>query len=86
MKVGTPPRFPAANCDEWPDICGTWNGQGDSLQYGDNILGVHQWIDIERTYSMEKITSERSADTLITTIQPSICVVGSPPTCSMIRW
>ena len=86
MKVGTPPRFPAANCDEWPDICGTWNGQGDSLQYGDNILGVHQWIDIERTYSMEKITSERSADTLITTIQHRICVVGSPPTCSMIRW
>ena len=86
MKVGTPPRFPAANCDEWPDICGTWNGQGDSLQYGDNILGVHQWIDIERTYSMEKITSERSADTLITTIQHSICVVGSQPTCSMIRW
>ena len=33
-----------------------------TLQVGDNILGVHQWIDIERTYDVEKITSDRSVD------------------------
>ena len=52
-------RFPAANCTEWPDICSQWNGQGDSQQYGDNVLGVHQWIDIERTYTMHKLKSSR---------------------------
>ena len=52
-------RFPAANCTEWPDLCSRWNGQGDSQQYGDNVLGVHQWIDIERTYTMQKLKSSR---------------------------
>ena len=56
------PRFPPANmnCSYEPVICTDWwNGQGDSLKPGDNILGVNQWIDIERTYSMEKIKSSR---------------------------
>ena len=35
-----------------------------TLQVGDNILGVHQWIDIERTYDVEKITSDRSVDNI----------------------
>ena len=55
-------RFPVANmnCSWEPDLCeDNWNGQGDSGQPGDNILGVHQWIDIERTYHMEKIKSSR---------------------------
>ena len=72
--VKTQSRFPAANCDEWPDICGAWNGQGDSLQYGDNILGVHQWIDIERTYDMEKINSDRSANTFFEDYFLALCL------------
>ena len=36
-----------------------WNAQGDPDQHGNNILGVNSWIDIERTYDMEKITSHR---------------------------
>ena len=53
-------RFPISNCTDLNEtMCSLWNGQGDPTKSGDNIMGVHTWIDIERTYSMEKINSNR---------------------------
>ena len=53
-------RFPISECDD----CGVpdykvRNGQGDTAHGGDNILGVNYWVDLERTYDMEKIKSDR---------------------------
>ena len=53
-------RFPISNCTDLNEtMCSLWNGQGDPTKSGDNIMGVHNWIDIERTYSMVKINSDR---------------------------
>ena len=53
-------RFPISNCTDLNEtMCSLWNGQGDPTKSADNIMGVHNWIDIERTYSMEKINSNR---------------------------
>ena len=53
-------RFPISNCTDLNEtMCSRWNGQGDPTKSGDNIMGVHNWIDIERTYSMVKINSDR---------------------------
>ena len=60
-------RFPITNCTEedytkcdsgWPSDF-YWNGQGNTSNHGDNILGTHYWVDLERTYDMEKIKSDR---------------------------
>ena len=51
-------RFPITNCTEFP-ACKKWNGQGDPGVTGNNILGVNYWVDLERTYDMEKIKSDR---------------------------
>ena len=53
-------RFPISNCTDLNEtMCSAWNGQGDPTRPGDNVMGVHNWIDIERTYSMVKINSDR---------------------------
>ena len=52
-------RFPIKTCQDW-DVCNTtWNGQGDSTKPADNILGVNHWVDIERTYDLQRIKSSR---------------------------
>ena len=60
-------RFPITNCTEedythcdsgWPSDF-YWNGQGNTSNHGDNVLGTHYWVDLERTYDMEKIKSDR---------------------------
>ena len=53
-------RFPISNCTDLNEtMCSRWNGQGDPTKPGDNIMGVHNWLDIERTYDMVKINSSR---------------------------
>ena len=51
-------RFPITNCTEFP-ACVEWNSQGDTEKPGMNVLGVNHWVDIERTYDLEKIKSDR---------------------------
>eukprot|EP00090_Calanus_glacialis_P002056 TRINITY_DN11545_c0_g1_i1.p1 TRINITY_DN11545_c0_g1~~TRINITY_DN11545_c0_g1_i1.p1 ORF type:complete len:1257 (-),score=209.03 TRINITY_DN11545_c0_g1_i1:263-3970(-) len=51
-------RFPITNCTEFP-ACKEWNAQGETGKKGNNILGVNYWVDLERTYDMQKIKSDR---------------------------
>ena len=51
-------RFPITNCTEFP-ACKEWNAQGETGHKGNNILGVNYWVDLERTYDMQKIKSDR---------------------------
>ena len=52
-------RFPITNCTECDGINAQWNGQGETDRVGNNILGVNYWVDLERTYDMTRIKSER---------------------------